>query len=59
MVNDVGQTEIQTAEPLVLEPSSCEVVTAVEKLKRYELPGNDQIPAELIQALAKEELPDQ
>jgi hypothetical protein len=49
-VNDVRQTEIHTAEPLVPEPSSTEVEIAVEKLKRYKSPGIDQIPAELIQA---------
>jgi len=32
------------------EPSTFEVVMATEKLKRYQLPGNDQIPAELIKA---------
>jgi hypothetical protein len=49
-VNDVRQTEIHTAEPLVPEPSSSEVHVAIEKLKRYKSPGTDQIPAELIQA---------
>jgi hypothetical protein len=32
-VNDVRQTEIHTAEPLVPEPSESEVVMAIEKLK--------------------------
>jgi hypothetical protein len=49
-VNDVRQTEIHTAEPLVPEPGSSEVEIAIEKLKRYKSPGIDQIPAELIQA---------
>jgi hypothetical protein len=31
-VNDVRQTEIHTAEPLVREPSSSEVEIAIEKL---------------------------
>jgi hypothetical protein len=48
--NDVRQTEIHTAEPLVPEPSSSEVEIAIGKLKRYKSPGIDQIPAELIQA---------
>jgi hypothetical protein len=48
-VNDVSQTEIHTAEPLVPEPSSYEVEIAIEKLKMYKSPGTDQIPAELIQ----------
>jgi hypothetical protein len=34
-VNDVGQTEIHTAEPLVPEPSAFEVEMAVEKIKRH------------------------
>ena len=41
-VNDVRQTEIHTAEPLVLGPSAFEVVMAVEKLKRKESSGIDQ-----------------
>jgi hypothetical protein len=49
-VNDVRKTEIRTAEPLVPEPSSSEVEIAIEKLKSYQSPGFDQIPAELIQA---------
>ena len=32
-VNDVGQAEIHTAEPLVPEPSACEVELTIEKLK--------------------------
>jgi hypothetical protein len=49
-VNDVRQTEIHIAEPLIPEPSSSEVETASEKLKRYKSPGVDQITAELIEA---------
>jgi hypothetical protein len=49
-VNDVRQTEIHTAEPLVSGSSSFYVDIAVEKLKRYKSPGIDQIPAKLIQA---------
>jgi hypothetical protein len=48
--NDVRQTEIDTAEPLVPEPSAFEVEMAIEKLKRYKSSGIDQIPAELIKA---------
>jgi hypothetical protein len=44
----IRQTEIQTAEPFVPEPSVSETEVAVGKLKRYESPGADQIPAELI-----------
>ena len=49
-VNDVRQTEIHTAEPLVPEASAFEVEMATEKLKSHKLPGIDQIPAELIKA---------
>jgi hypothetical protein len=49
-VNDVRQTEIHTAEPLVPEPSDSEVGMAIEKLKRHKSPGTDQIPADLIKA---------
>jgi len=49
-VNDVRQTEIQPAQPLVPEPSACEVELAIEKLKSHKSPGIDQIPAELIKA---------
>jgi hypothetical protein len=37
-VNDVRQTEIQTAEPLVPEPSAFEVEMAVEMLKSHKSP---------------------
>jgi hypothetical protein len=43
------QTEILTAEPLVPDSSPFEVEIAIAKLKRYNSPGSDQIPAELIQ----------
>jgi hypothetical protein len=49
-VNDVRQTEVDTAEPLVPEPSAFEVEMAIEKLKSHKSPGIDQIPAELIKA---------
>jgi hypothetical protein len=47
-VNDVRQTEIHTAEPLVPKPSDSEM--AIENLKRHKSPGVDQIQAELIKA---------
>jgi hypothetical protein len=47
---DIRQIEIPTAEPLVPDPNPSEVEIAIAKLKRYKSPGNDQIPAELIQA---------
>jgi len=45
-VNDVRQTEIHAAEPLVPEPSASEVEVATEKLKIHKSPGIVQIPAE-------------
>jgi hypothetical protein len=52
-VNDVRQTEIHTAEPLVHEPSVSEVELANEELKSHKSPGTDQIPAELFKAGGK------
>ena len=52
-VNDIRQTEKDTAEPLVPEPSASEVELAIEKLKSHISPGIDQIPAELIKAGGK------
>jgi hypothetical protein len=49
-VEDDGQVEIHTAEPLVPEPNAFEVELAIEKLKSHKTPGVDQIPAELIKA---------
>ena len=49
-VNDISQTEIHTAEPLVPEPYDFEVELAIEKLKSHKSPGIDPIPAELIKA---------
>jgi len=49
-VNDIRHTQIHTAEPLVPEPSVFEVEIAVEKIKIYNSPAVDQIPASLIKA---------
>jgi hypothetical protein len=49
-VNDVRQTEIHTAEPLVPEPSAFEIELATEKLKRHKSPETGQIPTELVKA---------
>jgi hypothetical protein len=49
-VSDARETEIHMAEPKVPDPSPFHTESAIAKLKRYELPGNDQIMAELIQA---------
>jgi len=48
--NDVRQTEIHPAEPLLPKPSAFNVKTDIEKLKSHKSPGIDQIPAELIKA---------
>jgi hypothetical protein len=52
-VSDVRQIEIHTAEPLVPDTSPFEVEIAIAKLKRYESPGSDEIPAELIKQEVK------
>jgi len=44
-VDDVRQTEIHTAEPLVPELSAFQVETSMKKLKIQKLPGMDQITA--------------
>jgi hypothetical protein len=49
-INDVRQTEIHTAKPLVPEPSAFKVEMAIEKLKSHKSSGIDQIPAEKIKA---------
>jgi hypothetical protein len=49
-MSDVRQIEVHTAELLVPGPSCLEVEIAVAKLKKYKLPSNDEILAELIQA---------
>jgi hypothetical protein len=49
-VHDVRQMDIQTAEPLVPEPSLVEVEIAIGKLKSYKSPGSDQISAKFIKA---------
>jgi len=49
-VNDVRQSEIHTAEPLVPEPSAFEVELVSEKLKSHKSPGIDQITVDMIQA---------
>jgi hypothetical protein len=49
-VSDVRQIEIHTAEPLVADPRHFEAEISIATLKGYKSPGNDQIPAELIQA---------
>jgi len=41
-VNDVRQTEIHTAEPLVPEPSALEDEMATAKLKSHKSPSIDQ-----------------
>jgi hypothetical protein len=50
MVLMMLRRQMRTAEPLVPKPSCFEVEIDIKKLKKYKLPGTDQIPAELIQA---------
>jgi hypothetical protein len=52
-VSDVRQIEVHTAKPLVPGPSCLEVKIAIAKFKKNKSSGNDQIPAELIQAGGK------
>jgi hypothetical protein len=47
-VSDLRQTEIHMAKPQVPEPSASEIEMAIEKLKRHNSPGIDQITVELI-----------
>jgi hypothetical protein len=49
-ISNVRQMEIYTTELLVPDPNLFDVQIAIAKLKRYKLPGSDQIPAKLIQA---------
>jgi hypothetical protein len=49
-VKDIRQMDIHTAEPLVPELRLVEWENPIEELNRYESPGTDQIPAELIKA---------
>ena len=43
--NDVRQTEIHTAKPLVPELSDFEFEMVVEKIKRHKSPSIDRMPA--------------
>jgi hypothetical protein len=45
----MSQTEMHTAQPLVPELDCFEVDIPIGKLERYESPGTDQTPSELIQ----------
>ena len=47
-VNDVRQTEIRTAEPLVPEQSAFWFEMAIGKQKRHESTGIDRMPADMI-----------
>jgi hypothetical protein len=49
-VHSVRQKDMQTAEPLVPEPSLIKEEIAIGKLKSYKFPGTDQILAKLIKA---------
>jgi hypothetical protein len=52
-ISDLRQIEVHIAEPLVPGPRCLEVETATAELKKYNLPGSDEIPTELIQAGGK------
>ena len=52
-VNDVRQTEIQTAQPLVPETNAVEFEMATKKLKSHKPSDINQNQAELIQARGK------
>jgi hypothetical protein len=49
-VSVVRQIEVHTTQPLVPGRSHLEVEIAIAKLKKYKLPGSDEILAEPIQA---------
>ena len=51
--NDVRQTKLHTADPLVTEPSASEIELPTDGLKSHKSPGIDQIPVELIKAGGK------
>jgi len=50
VVNIVRQTEIQTAEPIVSEPSALDVEMAIGELRRPKSRTNDQSSTERIKA---------
>jgi len=52
-VNDVRQTELHTAEPLVPESSALKFDLAIEKLKSHKSLGINQIPAEFFKAMGR------
>jgi hypothetical protein len=51
-MNDVRQTKMHAAEPLIPEHRCFDVEIAIMKLKIHKSPGIDQILGELIQAIA-------
>jgi hypothetical protein len=51
MVNDVRQTEIQAAKPLVPELGAFELEMAIKKQKSHKSPGIIQIPPEIVNLL--------
>jgi hypothetical protein len=53
-VNDVRQTELHTAEPLVSEPSVFEVELTIEKLKSHKSLGIDQTELHTAEPLVSE-----
>jgi hypothetical protein len=49
-INDGGQTEIDTSEPIVPEPKAFKAEIPIEKLKRYKSLHVDQVQAQPIKA---------
>jgi hypothetical protein len=47
-VNDVRQTETQTAWPLAPQPSAFEVKKAIKKVRRHKSPAIEKISAEIM-----------
>jgi hypothetical protein len=47
-VNDIRQAEIHTAELLVPRSDAFETEVATQLVRKYELPGIDRIPADMI-----------
>jgi len=47
MFNDVTQTEMHTADPIVPESSAFVFKVVIERTKRHKSPDTEQIPAEL------------
>jgi hypothetical protein len=56
-VSDIRHIEVHKTEPLALGPSCLEAEISIARLKKYKLPGSDEILAEMIQAGSETLLP--